>query len=50
MDLLFTLHQRHGTTLVLITHDQRLAERCGRIVAIRDGQVAPSREMAEALA
>jgi putative ABC transport system ATP-binding protein len=45
MDLLFSLHQRHGATLVLITHDTRLAARCGRIVAIRDGVVAPSREL-----
>jgi putative ABC transport system ATP-binding protein len=50
MDLLFSLHQRHGSTLVLITHDERLAARCGRIVGIRDGQVEPSRRMAEALA
>ena len=48
MDLLFSLHQRHGTTLVLITHDQRLAERCGRIVAIRDGKVLPASELESA--
>jgi putative ABC transport system ATP-binding protein len=50
MDLLFALHQRHGTTLVLITHDQRLAARCGRIVAIRDGQVEPSGAALESVA
>jgi putative ABC transport system ATP-binding protein len=50
MDLLFSLHQRHGSTLVLITHDERLASRCGRIVIIRDGQVEPARQRAEALA
>jgi putative ABC transport system ATP-binding protein len=50
MDLLFSLHKRHGATLVLITHDQRLAARCGRIVAIRDGQVEPSDTVLESVA
>ncbi|WP_432431414.1 ABC transporter ATP-binding protein [Rhodomicrobium vannielii] len=40
MDLLFSLHKRHGTTLVLITHDQRLAARCGRVIGIEDGRIA----------
>jgi putative ABC transport system ATP-binding protein len=39
MDLLFTLQERHGTTLVLITHDPLLAQRCDRIVRIADGRV-----------
>ena len=44
MDLLFTLHKRHGTTLMLITHDQRLAARCGRVISMEDGRIvrAPS--------
>ncbi len=40
MDLLFGLQRQSGTTLVLVTHDRELAQRCGRIVEIRDGQVA----------
>ena len=40
IDLLFTLHRHHGTTLVLITHDMDLARRCGRIVRIADGVIA----------
>ncbi len=40
MDLLFSLHKRLGTTLVLITHDQRLAARCGRVIAMEDGRIA----------
>ncbi len=40
MDLLFDLQTRHGTTLLLITHDPALAARCGRVVQIADGRVA----------
>jgi putative ABC transport system ATP-binding protein len=39
IDLLFTLQARHGTTLVLITHDAGLAQRCDRIVRLADGRV-----------
>jgi putative ABC transport system ATP-binding protein len=39
IDLLFALHAERGTTLLLITHDAALAERCERIVHLRDGQV-----------
>ncbi len=37
IDLLFSLQESHGSTLVLITHDLGLAARCGRQVAMRDG-------------
>jgi putative ABC transport system ATP-binding protein len=37
MDLLFKLCAEHGTTLLLITHDQALAARCQRIVTLRSG-------------
>jgi putative ABC transport system ATP-binding protein len=50
MDLLFSLHQRHGATLVLITHDARLAARCGRIVAIEDGRIETAGKMLESVA
>jgi putative ABC transport system ATP-binding protein len=39
MDLLFDLHKQHGTTLVLVTHEDRLAERCKRVIRLRDGKV-----------
>ena len=39
MDLLFGLRARMGTTLLLITHDPLLAERCGRQVRIEDGRI-----------
>jgi putative ABC transport system ATP-binding protein len=37
MELLFGLQQRLGTTLLLVTHDQALAERCGRVLRMEDG-------------
>ncbi|HVJ52781.1 MAG TPA: ABC transporter ATP-binding protein [Aliidongia sp.] len=43
MDLIFELQAAHGTTLVLITHDPNLAERCGRVVEIADGLVIGDR-------
>jgi len=40
IDLLFALQARHGTTLLLITHDAGLAARCDRTVRLADGRVA----------
>ena len=37
MDLLFELQKEHGTTLVLVTHDEALASRCHRSVKMIDG-------------
>ena len=37
MDLLFDLRDRHGATLVLVTHAPELAARCDRVVRLRDG-------------
>ena len=39
MDLLFTLKERTGATLLLITHDRTLAKRCDRIVSLADGRI-----------
>ncbi|WP_211299494.1 ABC transporter ATP-binding protein [Pukyongiella litopenaei] len=39
MDLLFGLRDRHGATLVLVTHAPELAARCDRVVRLRDGRV-----------
>jgi len=40
MELLFGLHERHGATLVLVTHAPGLARRCGRVVALDDGRIS----------
>jgi putative ABC transport system ATP-binding protein len=39
MDLLFGLRDRHGATLVLVTHAPELAARCDRVVRLADGRV-----------
>ena len=39
IDLLFGLQSTHKTTLILVTHDRSLAERCDRIIDIADGQI-----------
>ncbi len=38
-DLLFELNQQRQTTLVLVTHDDRLAQRCQRSLRLSDGQL-----------
>lgn len=40
MDLLFGLRDRHGATLVLVTHAPDLAARCDRVITLRDGHIA----------
>ncbi len=40
MELIFALRDRHGATLVLVTHAPELAARCDRIVRLVDGRVA----------
>ena len=37
--LLFDLNEQHGATLVLVTHDEGLARRCGRRLAIEGGRL-----------
>lgn len=39
VELLFGLRERFDATLVLVTHDERLAERCDRVVRMRDGRI-----------
>jgi putative ABC transport system ATP-binding protein len=47
MDLLFGLRDRHGATLVLVTHAPELAARCDRVIRLADGQLAPDLKAAE---
>ncbi|MSO64299.1 MAG: ABC transporter ATP-binding protein [Alphaproteobacteria bacterium] len=39
IETLFAMRDREQTTLVLITHEERLARRCDRIVRMRDGVI-----------
>ena len=39
MDMLFGLRDRHGATLVLVTHAPELARRCDRDIRLRDGRL-----------
>ncbi len=43
IDLLFARQQAAGATLLIITHDPALAERCQRIVEMRDGAIVGER-------
>ena len=40
MQLMFDLNREQGTTLVLVTHDRGIAQRCERLITIEAGRVA----------
>ncbi len=40
MDMLFGLRDRHGATLILVTHAPDLAARCDRVIRLRDGRIS----------
>lgn len=39
MELIFALRDRHGATLVLVTHAPELAARCDRVIRLVDGRI-----------
>lgn len=41
IELLFGLRDKHGATLVLVTHSDELAARCDRVIRLRDGRIDP---------
>ena len=40
IDLVFELNRSFGTTLVMVTHDEQLAQRCGRMIRLAAGRIA----------
>ena len=41
IELLFDLNTEFGTTIILVTHESRLAERCSRTIRLTAGRVDP---------
>ncbi|NRA24131.1 MAG: hypothetical protein HRU08_06585, partial [Oleispira sp.] len=39
IDLLFELNEQNHTSLILVTHDEHLAQRCQRSIHIHDGSI-----------
>jgi putative ABC transport system ATP-binding protein len=42
--LLFEMNREYGATLVIVTHDESLAARCGRIVRLAGGRIVPAQD------
>ena len=40
IDLLFSLNQASNSTLILVTHDEKLAQRCERVLTLLNGQLS----------
>ncbi len=47
MDLLFDLRDKHGATLIMVTHAPELAARCDRVVRLRDGRIETATQAAQ---
>ena len=43
LSLIHDVHERLGSTIVLVTHDASVAERCERVVSLRDGRLMEDR-------
>lgn len=39
IDMLFSLREKHGATLIMVTHSNELASRCDRVIRLRDGRI-----------
>ena len=38
-DLIFSLVKKHGTTLIVVTHETSFADRAGKLIELRDGRI-----------
>lgn len=43
IDLIFSLNRESGTTLILVTHDEKLASRCQRALRMNAGELSDAR-------
>ena len=43
IELVFELNRSYGTTLVMVTHDELLAQRCARVVRLAAGRIVDSK-------
>lgn len=42
IEMMFELNAKEGTTLILVTHDEAIAARCGRVLRIHSGRLDPA--------
>jgi len=47
IDMLFSLREQHGATLIMVTHSNELAARCDRVIRLRDGRIDTALKAAE---
>ena len=47
VDILFGLREKYGSTIILVTHDPILANRCDRVIALADGRLQLEQEAEE---
>ncbi|MEM8848282.1 MAG: ABC transporter, partial [Bacteroidota bacterium] len=47
IQLLFELNQEAGTTLVIVSHDLELAQKCNRLLKLRGGRVISNEVLIE---
>jgi putative ABC transport system ATP-binding protein len=40
IELIFSLNREAATTLILVTHDESLARRCGRVLRMQNGELS----------
>ncbi len=45
MEILHSLHEERGLTVVMVTHDEEIGAQAGRIVRLRDGRIVSQRKI-----
>ncbi|MCS5531587.1 MAG: ABC transporter ATP-binding protein [Candidatus Poseidoniales archaeon] len=47
IDLLLSLNAERGVTMLLVTHDSEIADRCSRVLVMQDGRIIEDRRIGE---